>query len=285
MPPQQIQSKDKFKSKLTKKLKPASGFSHLLHILFQVILAIVIFILVRLNIGLWLPLLVILLSKWRIFSVRPRFWPANLRANAVDIIVGVSIVIFMSHSNGVGDSMSIQLFWAVMYGVWLLFIKPRSSVLFISIQSAIGQLCGLMALFIIAGQMLDFDFLFLSWTSLPLSALVLLGGLICYLSARHFFDSFNEPYAKLLAGVWGYFGAALLWVLGHMLVVYPKPEGVVAMPLLMLSAIGYSLGAVYYLEHFDRLSTLLRRELIYISGAIVLILVISLYFEGASLIV
>lgn len=285
MPPQQPQSKDKLKDKLTKKLKPASGFSHLVHILFQVVLAIVIFILVRLNIGLWLPLLVILLSKWRIFSVRPRFWPANLRANAVDIMVGVSIVIFMSHSNGVGDSMSIQLFWAVMYGLWLLFIKPRSSVLFISLQSAIGQLCGLMALFIISGEMLDFNFLFLDWTSLPLSALVLLGGLICYLSARHFFDSFNEPYAKLLAAIWGYFGAALLWVLGHMLVVYPKPDGIVTMPLLILSAIGYSLAGVYYLEHFDRLSTLLRRELLYISAAIIVILVISLYFEGASLIV
>lgn len=283
MPPNQSNPSDtpKLRDKLKNKVKPASGFSYFLHIAYQVALAIVIFVLVRLNIGLWLPLLVILLSKWRIFSVRPRFWPANLRANAIDILVGVSIVIFMSHS----DSMSVQLFWLAVYGIWLLLIKPRSSVLFTSLQSGIGQLCGLMALFIIAGQTLDFNFLFFNWSSLPLSALVLVTGLICYLSARHFFDSFNEPYAKMLAYIWGFFGAGLLWVLGHMLVTYPKPEGIVAMPVLMLSAIGYSLAAVYYLEHFDRLSTLLRRELLYISGAIVLILVISLYFEGANLIV
>lgn len=283
MPPNQSSPNDKpkFRDKLKNKVKPASGFSYLLHIAYQLVLAVLIFVLVRLNIGLWLPLLVILLSKWRIFSVRPRFWPANLRANAVDIMVGVSIVIFMSHA----DSMTVQLFWLVVYGVWLLLIKPRSSVLFTSLQSGIGQLSALMALFIVAGQALDFDFLFLSWSSLPLSALVLSTGLICYLAARHFFDSFNEPYTKMLAYIWGFFGAGLLWVLGHMLVMYPKPEGIVAMPVLMLSAIGYSLAAVYYLEHFDRLSTLLKRELLYISGAIVLILVISLYFEGTNLIV
>lgn len=253
---------------LANRFKPATGFSSLLHVLYQVALPILVFVLVRLDIGLWLPVLIIMLSKWRIFAVRPRFWPANLRANSVDIMVGISLVIFMSNTAG----MSAQAIWAVVYGIWLLFIKPRSSILFVSMQSGIGQLCGLMALF-------------LTRSDASLALLVILSGLICYLSARHFFDSFNEPYAKMLAYVWGYFAAALVWVLGHMLVVYPKPDGIVAMPTLLLSAIGYSLAAVYYLEHFDRLSALLRRELLYLSSAIVIILVISLYFEGTNLIV
>src|SRR5207245_1883802 len=105
------------------------------------------------------------------------------------------------------------------------------------------------------------------------------------LAARHFFDNFNEPYAKMLAYLWGYFGAALLWVLGHMLVVYPKPDGVVAMPTLLLSAIGYCLAAIYYLEHFDRLSVLVKRELLFLCTSIVLILVVSLFVEGSNLIV
>jgi hypothetical protein len=240
----------------------------MLHLAYQVALPIVIFVLVRLDIGLWLPILVIMLSKWRVFAVRPRFWPANLRANSVDIMVGIALVIFMSNS----DSQAMQIFWAAAYGVWLLFIKPKSSILFVSLQSAIGQLAGLMALY-------------LTRSDAPLYELVFLTGLICYLAARHFFDSFNEPYAKMLAYIWGYFGAASIWVLGHMLVVYPKPDGHVAMPTLLLSAIGFSLAAVYYLEHFDRLSTLVKRELLFLGGSVVLILVISLFYEGSHLIV
>lgn len=249
-------------------MKPNGGFSHLLHVLYRAALPIVVFVLVRLDIGLWLPILVIMLSKWRIFAVRPRFWPANLRANSVDIMVGISTVVFMTNT----ESMKMQLFWAVLYGLWLIFIKPRSSMLYVSLQAGIGQLYGLMAFFLVRSDRSLFE-------------LVLVTGFICYLSARHFFDSFNEPYAKMLAYIWGYFAAALVWVLGHMLVVYPKPDGVVTMPTLMLSAIGYSLAAVYYLEHFDRLSRLVKRELLFLSASIIIILLISLFFEGSKLIV
>ena len=265
MPPT---NKPKIREKISKKLKPASGFAPLFHVLYRVALPLVVFILVRLDIGLWLPILVIMLSKWRIFAVRPRFWPANVRANAVDIIVGVSVVVFMANS----ESMSLQLFWTAVYGLWLLYIKPRSSILFVSLQAGIGQLAGLMALFLVQSEA-------------PLYQLVLLSGLVCYLAARHFFDSFNEPYAKMLSYIWGYFGAALVWVLAHMLVVFPKPDGIVAMPTLMLSAVAYSLAAIYYLEHFERLSSLVKREMLFLGSAVVLILVVSLAVEGSNLIV
>lgn len=256
------------RTRLRNRLKPAAGFSVLLHLAYQIALPIAVFVLVRLDIGLWLPILVILLSKWRILAVRPRFWPANLRANSVDIMVGVSAVLFMSHT----DATSLQVFWTLLYGLWLVFIKPRSSIFFVSLQSAIGQLCGLMALFLVRSDS-------------PLYELVIVTGLICYWAARHFFDAFSEPYAKMLAYLWAYFGAALTWVLGHMLIVYPKPDGIIAMPTLLLSAIGYSLAAVYYLEHFDRLSLLIKRELLFLGAAIVLILVVSLFYEGSHLIV
>lgn len=253
---------------LLHKIKPASGFSTFFHVGYRVAIPLVVFVLVRLDIGIWLPLVVIMLSKWRIFAVRPRFWPTNIRANAVDITVGVSTVLFMVSSGAV----TIQLVWAVLYGIWLLFIKPSSAIFRVSVQAGIGQLYGLMALFVAGG-------------SEPSYVLVLLAGLICYLSARHFFDSFNEPYAKMLAYIWGYFGAALVWVLGHMLVVYPRDDGIVAQPTMFIVAIGYSLATIYYLEHFDRLSTLIRRELMFLSGAVVFILVLSLFYEGANLIV
>lgn len=234
---------------LVAKIKPASGFSHAAHIGIILLLPIVMFLLVRGEFAL-IALVVVVLSKWRMLAVRPRFWPAIMRANAVDIIVGVSTVLFMSQT----DSWAWQLLWAALYTVWLTYIKPSSGTLMVAAQAILGQLAGLMALY-------------LSWPNGPLYGLVPITGVICYLAARHFFDNFEEPYAKLLAYTWGYFGAALTWVLGHWLLFY----SVVAQPTLLLSALGYGLAVLYYFDHSGRLSTTLRRQFIFITIAIVVV--------------
>src|SRR5688572_27259291 len=113
---------------LPNKLKPTSGFSHFFHIGLTALLPVLLFVLIRIRF-VQLGLALILLSKWRMFAVRPRYWPANVRQNAVDIIVGVSFLIFMANS----VTAAWQLSWAVFYAVWLLFIKPKSSVLWVSI--------------------------------------------------------------------------------------------------------------------------------------------------------
>lgn len=236
-------------SNILVKLKPANGFAHLLRLGLVILLPVVVFIFVRINF-VQLAIIIIILSKWRMFAVRPRYWPANIRANAVDIIVGLSFLVFMVQS----DSMAWQLVWMVAYGVWLLAIKPGSSALIVSFQAGVGQLLGLMALF-------------LAWPSAPLYGIVLGTGGICYLAARHYFDSFDEPYSKFLSYLWGYFSAALTWVLGHWLLFY----GVIAQPTLLLLVLGYGLGALYYLDHRDRLSTLLKREFIFIMVAVVIV--------------
>jgi len=254
------------KIKIRDRIKPAGGIAPFLHVLLRLALPLAVFVFSSLSIGIWLPLLVVLLSKWRIFAVRPRFWPANLRANAVDIIFGISMVIFMANS----DSLLLRFIVAVFYAVWLLAFKPRSSILAVSLQAGIAQFAGLMALFV-------------AWPDGSLLGFVFIVGLLCYLAARHFFDSYNEPYARMLSYLWGYFGAALMWVLSHLLVVYPQPNSFITQPTIFLSVIGYTLGAIYYLEHFDKLSKTVRSELLYICGGVVLILLISLLYEGAHL--
>jgi len=236
---------------LATKLKPASGISYFLHLGLLVLLPIVVFILVRTQF-VQLALIIVLLSKWRMFSVRPRFWPAIIRANAVDIIVGLSIVLFMNHA----DTTWLELLWAALYGVWLVAIKPASGIFMTSAQAMIGQLFGLSAIY-------------LTWSSAPLASLVLATGAICYLSARHFFDSFDESYTKLLAYLWAYFGAALAWLLGHWLLFYA--HGVISQPTLILSIIGYGLAAMYYFDHSERLNTTLRRQFIFIIVAIMFV--------------
>ncbi|HVC36635.1 MAG TPA: hypothetical protein VNE40_04325 [Candidatus Dormibacteraeota bacterium] len=234
---------------LIAKIKPASGFAHFLHLALLMLLPALVLILVRLNF-IQLAFSVILLSKWRMFAVRPRFWPANIRANSIDIIVGVSTVVFMTQSGGE----LWQLIWAAIYAIWLVAVKPASGTLMISAQALIGQLAGLMALY-------------LAWASGPLWGLVLLSGLIAFVSARHFFDSFDEPYARLLAYFWGYFAAALAWLLGHWLLFY----GLLAQPTLLLSTIGYGLATLYYLDHNERLSVQIRRQFVFVMIAIILL--------------
>jgi hypothetical protein len=237
---------------LIAKIKPASGFSRVAYLVINILLPLVVYILVRMDFVL-LAGAAIVLSKWRMFAVRPRFWPAHIRANAVDIIVSMSLLLFMVNSG----SQLVQLVWVAVYVGWQVVLKPASDSLMISVQALVGLLFGLMAIFV-------------GWGDGPLFGLVLLTGTICYLSARHFFDSFDEPYAKLLSYVWGYFGAALTWVLGHWLLFY----GLVAQPVLLLLAIGYGLAALYYLDHYDRLTKALRRQFVFIMIAIVLIVVI-----------
>ena len=69
-----------------------------------------------------MAVVVLLLSKWRMLAVKPRHWLANVRANLVDITVGLAVIAFMS---GTG-SLITQLIWAGLYSAWLILLKPRS---------------------------------------------------------------------------------------------------------------------------------------------------------------
>lgn len=232
---------------LAVKIKPAKGFSGFAHGLLTLIFPAILFVLVRIE---FVPLAIILvlISKWRMFAVRPRYWLTHIRANGVDLIVGLSAVIFISHS----PSTNWQLIWAGSYAIWLLFIKPGSSVLKIAIQAGVAEAAGLMAVYTL-------------WSGSSLMVLVLLTWLVCYISARHFTTAFDEQYSSLYAHTWGYLSAALTWVLAHWLLFY----GFVPQPVLLLSVLGYSLATIYYLEHTDRLSLFLRRQFIFIMCALV----------------
>lgn len=234
------------------KIKPANGYSQLIYWALVAILPLVVFVFVRLNI---LPLayLAVLLSKWRIFSLRPRHWPANVRANAIDIIVGLSFVIFMAQA----PTQAWQLVWLICFEVWLLVIKPRSHMFWNSIQAALGQFLGLTAVYFL-------------WGRSSLVLLVISSWVVCYLAARHFMSSFDEPLTSMLSHIWGYIAACLTWVLGHWLLYY----GFLAQPVLLLSLIGYGLATLYYLENNDKLSVLVRREIVLIMSAVIIVIIL-----------
>jgi hypothetical protein len=246
---------------LPARIKPARGFSHVFYIALNVLLPIIAYILVRIDF-VSLAILLVLLSKWRMLAVRPRYWVANLVSNGVDIMVAVSLILFMA-----GTSVTWwQLLWVLLYGLWLVWLKPRYDVLSVSAQAMVGQLLGLSLLYLKFGDS---------------SIVTLVAGtwLVTYLAARHYLTSFEESHSALIAHIWAYFSASLAFVLAHWLLFY----GTIAQIIIVLTTIGYGLAALYYLDATDRLSHTLQRQLVGLMLAILLIIVLFSNWSGATL--
>ncbi|MGH7196121.1 MAG: hypothetical protein ACREGA_05105 [Candidatus Saccharimonadales bacterium] len=242
------------RQRLKAKFETTNGIFGAFHLGFFIGLPILVLVLVRVQFA-GLALALILLSKWRMFAVKPHYWAANVRANGVDIIVGLAALVFIIASGGVVW----QLVWTVAYGAWLVALKSRTDLVSIALQALVAQVAGLLALF-------------LYFPTAPTYALVVVSAAICFLSAHHFFNAFDERYTRLLAFIWAYFGAALTWVLGHWLLFY----GFMAQPALILTIIAVSIATIYYLDHKQRLSLVFRRELVMIMvAALIIILVFS----------
>jgi hypothetical protein len=233
------------------KIRPVEGFAKIAHILLTLLIPIGVLILVRLNFY-QLAFSLVLLSKWRMVSVKPRFWAANIRANSIDILVGLSIVSFMIRTSNI----SIQLFWGLMYALWMIYLKPGSTLRLVSIQAFTGMALSLSAVY-------------MSWGGSSLFRLTLVSGFICFFAARHFFDAFDEPYSRLLSYTWGYFGAAISWLLAHLLIYY----GFLAMPALLIGSLGYGLGTLYYLDHKSKVTKIIKQQIVFIMIALVVLVV------------
>lgn len=245
---------------IKERIKPVKGFSHTIHTLLLIALPLTVYILVRIDF-VSLAIILVLLSKWRMLAVKPRYWLANFVGGGVDITVSISLVLFMANTS----SGWWQMIWTIIYGAWLLWLKPRSDVLSVSVQAMAGQLLGLAVLFLKFGD-----------ASLPW--LVAGTWLITYLAARHFLTSFVEQYSALIAHCWAYFSASLAFVLGHWLLFY----GNVAQIIVFLTVIGYGLAGLYYLDASEKTSVLLKRQLIGIMVAVLLIVIIFSDWSGST---
>ena len=232
--------------------KPVGGYSKFLHIIFTAIIPIAAFVLIRLDFA-WVAVALVLLSKWRMFAVKARHWPAIVRANSVDIFAGLSFVVFMAST----DVMSLQIFWVVMYAVWLLLIKPKSGALWVGIQALLSQMLSLIAIFYYFSESSTMILVLSTW-------------LVTYLCARHFLSAFDEGMSRGTSYAWSFFAASIAWLSGHWLILY----GPIAQPALLISVLAYGLAAMYYLEHTDRLTKNIRRQFVAVMFMVVIFLIV-----------
>ena len=162
-----------------------------------------------------LALALVLISKWRVLAVRPRFWFANLRSNLVDFIVSVSVVLHMYTINMANIDESRKLIvlgvLTLLYIAWLLFLKPRSKRHYVAAQAGVALLLGVAALFTIS----------YNW---PVSVVVIGMWVIGYASARHVLSTYDdETHGLFLSLAWGVTLAEIGWVAYHWTIAYSLP--------------------------------------------------------------
>ena len=152
----------------------------------------------------WPALGLVLLSKWRIFAVRSRYWAANIRANLVDVIVGISMVIFLYAASG---DLPSQIGLTALYIAWLLFLKPKSKRAYVAAQAMTGLVFGIGAII---------------QTSpiLPAFVVVLLSWLVGYAASRHILSVQHESHINFLSLVWGFVVAEIMWLTYHWTIGY-----------------------------------------------------------------
>ena len=75
--------------------KKYSFWGNIAHIFLNIILAVIVWLSIYITKTPWIAILLVFVSKWRTFAVRPRFWLANVKSNLVDLIFSLSIVILM----------------------------------------------------------------------------------------------------------------------------------------------------------------------------------------------
>ena len=153
----------------------------------------------------------VLLSKWRVLAVRPRYWFAHLQANAVDFIVSISFVVLLYAAGSGGKAVvATQIFLTTLYIVWLLVLKPRAKRSLVVAQAAVAVFVGTTALYVSA----------YGW---PSSVVVIVMWVIGYSTARHVLAAYSEEQLEVLSVVWGLVVAELGWLAYHWTIAYNLP--------------------------------------------------------------
>ncbi|PLS80669.1 hypothetical protein CYG49_04370 [Candidatus Saccharibacteria bacterium] len=211
---------------LIKSASRRNFWSEVLYIILNLALALGVFALVQsFPQQPYLAVLLVLLSKWRIFAVRPRYWFAHIQSNLVDVAVGLSAVALIFLSEG---ETTFQLILTALYAAWLLFLKPRSRRQDMIWQAGVAQFVGIVALSSFSHEM-------------PSSVFVLGIWLIAYASVRHVLSTYDEDNISLLSIAYALIFAELAWFYYHWMVAYPL-AGIIAVP--QLAIIGLLLSFV-----------------------------------------
>lgn len=211
---------------LLKSAHRKSRLSEVLYITLNIAFAIAVYVAIVVINSPPLAFALVILSKWRMFAVRPRFWAANILTNLVDMIVGLSVVTLLWNAHDMGV---IQIALTGMYIAWLLLIKPRSKRHYIAIQSGVAIFLGVTALATV-GHIITISGAVNSAASNEymrgLDMVIYIVGMwiIGYSAAKHYIGSYDhEPLINIYSLVWGLIFAEFGWLMYHWTFAYTIP--------------------------------------------------------------
>ena len=219
---------------LLKSVRRRSFLSEVAYVILNITLAVMLLVLVLVVNVPWPALGLVLLSKWRIFAVRSRYWAANIRANMVDVIVGISMVVFLY--SAVGD-LPTQIGLTALYVAWLLFLKPKSKRTYVAAQAMVGLVFGIGAIVQLSPD-------------LPASVVVGLSWLVGYASARHILSVQHESHINFLSLLWGFVVAEIMWLAYHWTIGYQIGNTLqLAQVVIIVAALSFLAERVYVSYH------------------------------------
>ncbi len=263
-----------------KHFKRRSFLNEFIYVTLNICLAISLMVIVRVTGLIWPALILVLLSKWRIFAVRPQFWFANIQANLVSLIVSISYVVFVynvGHLN-IGDTqvLILQLLLAALDACWLLFLKPKSKRKYIIMQAGVALFVGVTAIYSI------------SYILEIATPVVLLMWLIGYATSKHILSNYDEEDRVVLLSLsWGMIMAEIGWVAYHWTIAYRLPfVSSLSIPQVSIIALCMSFLAYKIYNSFYHYQKIRMNDIILpLIFAVAIILVLILGFNGVTTIV
>lgn len=192
-------------SEIIRTVKKKDVVTGVLHILFNLAVAGLSMALLLLFPGTpWPALGLVLISKWRVFAVKPRFWIPNILSNLTDLVFCAGLVILTWHS---GDFLWLQIILTALYAAWLIILKPQTKPTAGLLQASLSQFIGITALFSVS-----------EYLSLPITMFLAFG--IGFAAARHVLVQHEEKQFTLLAIVWGVLTSEMSFVAYHWTITY-----------------------------------------------------------------
>lgn len=255
-------------------VKRRSVLSEAVYILLNLGLAAAVLVMIWATGSPWLALLLVFLSKWRVFAVRPRYWFAHVETNMVDLIVslGFVLLIFLANQTGNGRATAVQVILALLYAAWLLLLKPRAKRSAIAIQAAVAVTVGTIAVASLSYEWPSFFVVMTMW-------------LIGYSAARHVLAAYSEKDLRLMSLIWAFIIAELGWLTFHWTIAYSLPfVGGLKLPQATLIILGISFLAERVYNSYHKHETVKVNELVLpMLLTLGIIIVLLLAFNAAGI--
>lgn len=190
--------------------KGRNTLSSVTHVILNIALAVVSTALTVIS-GNWIfGVVLVLLSKWRVLAVRPRYWWVNIKANLVDLTVGVSLALLVYIAGT--DGLNIwHILLTIIYAVWLVIIKPRSDSVWTEVQALFAIFFGTFVTAIMSAQ-LD-----------PIIG-VINAFVIGYGASRHVLMQGDDHDFTLVTFICGLLMSEMSWIFYHWCIVYRLSE-------------------------------------------------------------